>query len=56
MASVIGIVDSSENSDLFFSRSIRLSFIMDMAKIISRSLINAYNLNNDLFPKLSLDI
>lgn len=56
IASVIGIVDSSENSDLFFSRSIRLSFIMDMAKIISKSLINAYNLSNDLFPKFSLDI
>ena len=54
IASVIGIVDSSENADLFFSRSIRLSFIMDMAKIISRSLINAYNLNNNLFPKISL--
>ena len=34
IASVIGIVDSSDNSELFFSRSIRLSFIMDMAKQI----------------------
>lgn len=34
VASVIGIVDTSENSELFFSRSIRLSFVMDMAKQI----------------------
>lgn len=34
VASVIGIVDSSDNSELFFSRSIRLSFVMDMAKQI----------------------
>ncbi len=40
--SIIGIVDSSENSELFFSRSIRLSLIMDMAKVISNSIINAY--------------
>lgn len=34
VASVIRIVDSSGNSELFFSRSIRLSFVMDMAKQI----------------------
>ena len=43
-ASIIGIVDSSEESELFFSRSIRLSLIMDMAKVISKSLISAYNI------------
>ena len=52
IASIIGIVDSSDNSDLFFSRSIRLSFIMDMAKIISRSLIEAYNLNRKSYPTI----
>jgi len=52
IASVIGIVDSSENSDLFFSRSIRLSFIMDMAKVISKSFMDAYNLTSGSFPKL----
>ena len=41
--SIIGIVDSSENSELFFSRSIRLSLIMEMAKVISTSIITAYN-------------
>jgi putative sporulation protein YyaC len=52
MASVIGIVDSSDSSELFFSRSIRLSFIMNMAKIISRVFIESYNLNHGQFPKL----
>ena len=52
IASIIGIVDSSDNSDLFFSRSIRLSFIMDMAKIISRALIEAYNLNRKSYPTI----
>jgi putative sporulation protein YyaC len=52
IASVIGIVDSSENAELFFSRSIRLSFIMNMAKIISRIFMEAYNLNRDQFPML----
>lgn len=45
IASIIGIVDSSENSEFFFSRSIRLSFIMNMAKTISKALIEAYNIN-----------
>jgi putative sporulation protein YyaC len=52
VASVIGIVDSSDNAEFFFSRSIRLSFIMDMAKIISRIFIDAYNLNCGQFPMI----
>lgn len=52
IASVIGIVDSSDSSELFFSRSIRLSFIMNMAKTISRVFIEAYNLNHEQFPML----
>lgn len=52
IASIIGIVDSSDNSEFFFSRSIRLSFIMDMAKIISRALLEAYSLNFENFPIL----
>lgn len=52
MASVIGIVDSSDSSELFFSRSIRLSFIMNMAKTISRVFIESYNLNQGQFPRL----
>lgn len=52
IASVIGIVDSSDSSELFFSRSIRLSFIMNMAKTISRVFIEAYNLNCEKFPMI----
>lgn len=52
VASVIGIVDSSDNAELFFSRSIRLSFIMDMAKIITRIFMEAYNLNRGQFPTI----
>ena len=52
VASVIGIVDSSINSEFFFSRSIRLSFIMNMAKTISRVFIESYNLNHGQFPRL----
>jgi len=52
VASVIGIVDSSINSEFFFSRSIRLSFIMNMAKIVSKIFIDAYNLNRGQFPMI----
>ncbi|OCB00781.1 spore protease YyaC [Clostridium beijerinckii] len=52
IASVIGIVDSSENAEFFFSRSIRLSFIMDMAKIISKIFIDAYSLSHGKYPKI----
>lgn len=52
VASVIGIVDSSDNSELFFSHNIRLSFIMDMAKVISRIFIEAYNINLNQFPMI----
>jgi len=41
VASIVGFVDSSENSEFFFSRSIRLSFVMDMAKQIVDILIKA---------------
>lgn len=43
--SIIAIVDSSENIDLFTSRPIRLSFILDMAKVIVDALIHAYYLS-----------
>lgn len=41
-ASIIGIVDSCDASDFFSSRSIRLSFVLDMAKVISKALLTAY--------------
>lgn len=52
IASIIGIVDSSENSEFFFSRSIRLSFIMNMAKTISKAIIDAYNITNNNFSRI----
>lgn len=48
MASIIGIVDSSNTSDLFSSRSIRLSLILDMAKVIAKGILYAYSLNNNI--------
>lgn len=39
--SIIGIVDSSDNSDLFAFTSIRLGFVMQIAKVIAFALINA---------------
>lgn len=48
MASIIGIVDSSDNSDFFSSRSIRLSLVLDMAKVISKGIIHAYYLNRNI--------
>lgn len=47
-ASIIGIVDSSENSDFFSSRSIRLSLILDMARIITKGILYSYTINNNL--------
>ncbi|SFC32678.1 spore protease YyaC [Clostridium uliginosum] len=44
IASIIGIVDIANSSELFSSYSIRLSLIMDMAKLISKALIEAYNI------------
>lgn len=39
--SIIGIVDSSDNNELFTNRTIRLSLIMDMSKVIADALIHA---------------
>lgn len=44
IASIIGIVDNATNSEVFSSYSIRLSLVMDMAKLISNALIDAYNI------------
>lgn len=50
IASIIGIVDSNDSSEFFSSRSIRLSLILDMAKVISHGLMYAYHLNNTSIP------
>ncbi|MGL4656695.1 MAG: spore protease YyaC [Sarcina sp.] len=46
--SIIGIVDASSKKDLFSNRVIRLSFIMDISKVITNALLTAYSLNTDL--------
>lgn len=45
IASIIGIIDSSDNSDFFTSRSIRLHLVIEMAKVITHSLLHSYYLN-----------
>ena len=44
--SIIGIVDSNENDEIFTNRSIRLSIVMEMAKVISDCLMHSYYLYN----------
>lgn len=41
--SIVGVVDTFDNSDIFSIRSIRLSFIMNMAETIANSLMLAVN-------------
>lgn len=43
-SSIIGIVDSSDNNEIFTNRNIRLDLIFNMSKIIADSLIHAYYL------------
>ena len=45
--SIVGIVDSSDQNELFTNRNIRLSLIYDMAKLIARSITHAYCLYLD---------
>lgn len=47
-SSIIGIVDSTE-SNIFTNNTIRLDLVLNMSKIITESLLYAYNLN---FPNL----
>lgn len=51
-ASIIGIVDSWDNNELFTNRNIRLNLILDMAKIVASSLTHAYYLK--YYPNTSL--
>ena len=44
-ASIIGIVDSSDNNELFTNRTIRLNLIMEMSKVITDSLIHSVYLS-----------
>ncbi|CUO51381.1 spore protease YyaC [Clostridium sp. NSJ-49] len=46
VASIIGIVDSSDNAEFFTSRGIRLSLVFEMARVICHGLNHAYYLNS----------
>ena len=46
--SIVGIIDCNDNSNYFSSRSIRLSMVIDMAKIISKGIIYSYLFNNNI--------
>lgn len=39
--SIIGIIDSSDTSEFFTSRSIRLNLIFEMAKVISKGIVQS---------------
>lgn len=43
-ASIIGIIDSSDSSEFFTSRSIRLHLVMEMSKVIAHALMHSYHL------------
>ena len=44
--SIIGIVDSSDNAEIFTSRGIRLNLVFEMARVICHGLNHAYYLNS----------
>lgn len=46
--SIIGIVDTSSKKDSFSSRAIRLSLIMNIAKVITNSILTASILNDEI--------
>ena len=48
IASIIGIVDTSETAQLFTTRSIRLHLVFEMAKIICKGLIYGYSLTSSI--------
>ena len=42
--SIIGIIDSSENNELFTNRNIRLNLVMKISKVITHAIIHSYYL------------
>lgn len=41
--SIVGIIDSNEHSNFIHVHTVRLSFVFDMAEVISNAIIEAYN-------------
>jgi len=46
--SIIGIVDSNDNDEIFNSNNIRLNLVLSMAKVITHALIHSYYLYNNM--------
>lgn len=46
--SIIGIVDSNDNDEIFNSNNIRLSLVLNMSKIITHALIHSYYLYDNI--------
>ncbi|WP_238885827.1 spore protease YyaC [Clostridium sp. YIM B02551] len=44
--SIIGIVDTSNNSEIFSNRAIRLSLIFEMCKVIVKGIVHSYYLSS----------
>lgn len=44
--SIIGIVDSSDSTEIFANRNIRLNLILDMSKVVCNALLHSYYLFN----------
>lgn len=49
--SIIGIIDTSSQKDLFSNRSIRLSLVVDIAKVITNALLTSIVLNDEINKK-----
>jgi len=46
--SIIGIIDSNDNREIFNSNNIRLDFVMKIATVITRSLLEAYSRSDEI--------
>lgn len=46
--SIIGIVDSNDNDEIFNSNNIRLNLVLSMAKVITHALIHSYYLYDNM--------
>jgi putative sporulation protein YyaC len=46
--SIIGIVDSNDNDEIFNSNNIRLNLVLSMAKVITHALIHSYCLHDNI--------
>ncbi|HLO11308.1 MAG TPA: spore protease YyaC [Pseudoneobacillus sp.] len=53
--SIIGIVDSSDSSELFTNRNIRLDLIMKISKVICDTIHTSFNLNKKDEPEKKIE-